>query len=425
MNTLTKRGAALFGVAALTLLAAGCGRADQAAPEDDAATSLSSGPATGTLTVWAMGAEGEALPAFAEDFEAANPDVDLQITSIPWASAHDKIQTAIAAGNGPDVIQVGTTWMADFGDAFAAVPDEVDTSGMFEGSVAGTEVAGRAVGVPWYVDTRVLYYRTDLAAEAGWDHAPATWDELFEMASDLQQVDGVDYGIRLPATGTDAFLNNMWLAWSNGASLTDADETEWTIDTPEMAGAFEYLTSFFDAGVANVDVDTSPGASVADFVSGSIPMFVDGPSVGAQIDELGGDGTADTWATAVLPTEVTATSFIGGSNLAVFKDSANPDAAWKLVQWLSEPDVQAAWYETTTDLPSQQAAWDDSRLTADPKLAAFGEQLTDAKAPPVVATWAQVNSAGETVVEQIARGAVSIEDGLAELQKQADAIGMG
>lgn len=425
MNTRTKRGAALSGVVALALLATGCGRSDQPASQDDAATSLSSGAATGTLTVWAMGAEGEALPAFAKEFEAANPEVDLQITSIPWASAHDKIQTAIAAGNGPDVIQVGTTWMADFGDAFATVPAEVDTSGMFEGSVAGTKVADRAVGVPWYVDTRVLYYRTDLAAEAGWDHAPTTWDELFQMATDLQKLDGVDYGIRLAGTGTDAFLNNLWLAWSNGASLTNADETEWTIDTPEMVGAFEYLKSFFDAGVANVDVDTSAGASVADLVSGSIPMSVDGPSVGAQIDELGGPDFADKWTTAVLPKKVSATSFIGGSNLAVFKDSENADAAWKFVQWLSEPEVQADWYRTTTDLPSQEAAWDDPELSVDPKLAAFGEQLTDAKAPPMVPTWAQVNSAGETVVERILRGAVSIEDGLAELQAQADAIGMG
>lgn len=349
-------------VASLTgaLLLSGCGRSDDPAAEQTdqgvLETPLAEIEPEGTLTVWAMGAEGEKLPELVEDFEALYPDVTVEVTPVPWASAHDKLQTAIAAGNVPDISQVGTTWMADFANGFDAVPADLDLSGIFEGSVETAEVDGTAVGVPWYVDTRVVYYRTDLAAEAGWDTAPADWDELRQFAEDLQALDGVDYGIRLPSTGTDAYLNAMFLAWSNGASLTNEDQTEWTLDTPEMVEAFEYLQSYFVDGVANVDADTSPGASIAEFVSGSVPVFIDGPSARAQLDELGGERFAEQYQTAVLPTKESSTSFVGGSNLAVFEEAKNKEAAWKFIEWLTQPEVQVKWFELTTDLPSNEAA---------------------------------------------------------------------
>ena len=141
-------------------------------------TSIDSEPATGDLTVWAMGNEGDLLGDFVEGFKEENPDVNITVTAIPWASAHDKIQTAIAAGTVPDVIQMGTTWMADFADAFAPVPENFDLSDFSAGPLEAGQVNGEQLGVPWYVDSHVLYYRTDIAEQAGWDHAPETLDEL-------------------------------------------------------------------------------------------------------------------------------------------------------------------------------------------------------------------------------------------------------
>ena len=84
------------------------------------------------------------------------------------------------------------------------------------------------------------------------------------------------------------------------------------------------------------------------------------------------------------------TSFVGGSNLAVFEQSDNQAAGWAFVEYLSRPEVQVTWYETVSDLPSVQSAWDDEALAGDELLAAFGEQLDDAKAPPAIPTWEQV-----------------------------------
>jgi len=416
---------ALVAALALTAVSA-CGRSDDTGSTGSTdASTLSSDAASGELTVWAMGTEGEALPDFVQDFVDENPDVDIEVVPIPWDAARDKFQTAIAAGTTPDVAMMGSTWMAEFGDAFAPVPEGIDTSDFFEGSVGTTEVAGQAVGVPWYVDTRVLYYRTDLAEQAGWTEAPADWDELQTMLGDIKDETDADYGIRLLASGNDAFQGSLWAPWSNGASLMNADETEWTLDTPEMAEAYEYYTSFFTKGLADAQADRTPGATEADFVEGRIGAFIEGPFMMGSLEQLGGEEFADQYATARIPAGTSSTSFAGGANLVVFQDSDNADSAWKLVDWLTQPEVQVDFYQLTGDLPSAQSAWDDPALSGDEKLAVFGEQLRDTQSPPQNTGWVQVAAAADSAIERMIVSGEKPADALAALQEQATSIGVG
>ncbi|WP_083511208.1 extracellular solute-binding protein [Microbacterium sp. XT11] len=408
-------------VAAASLLLSGCGRTEDTAGGTDEVTTLDDGPATGTISIWAMGAEGEALPDFVKEFEKANPDVKVEVTPIPWDAAHNKIQTAIAGGNTPDVAMMGSTWMADFADAFATVPEEISTEGFFDGALSTNQVGDRIAGVPWYVDTRVLYYRTDIAEKAGWTTAPTTWDELTQMAADMQSKGGSTWGMRLPA-GNDSFQGAMWMPWSAGAELTDGDS--WTLDTPEMKKGLEYYQSFFTKGIANPDVDTSPGATEAEFVDGTAPMVVEGPFLRGQLEEVGGDGFTDKFTTAVLPALDESVSFSGGANLVVFQDSDNAASAWKLVDWLTQPETQAAFFEATGDLPASKAAWEEPAVAGDESIATFGTQLETAKAPPVTTSWVQVAAKGDQALESIRRGTADVDEALKTLQSEADSIGL-
>src|SRR5690554_1207888 len=103
MNRTVRVGAAALAVAALGL--SGCGRGDGTEGDGAAepAEEVAEGEASGTVEVWAMGTEGEALGAFAEAFVEANPEVEVNVTAVPWDAAHDKIATAIAGGQTPDV----------------------------------------------------------------------------------------------------------------------------------------------------------------------------------------------------------------------------------------------------------------------------------------------------------------------------------
>jgi len=162
---------AVAGLTASALALTACGReaGDAGAGAAASAKPISEGKATGELTVWALGAEGEKLPALVKEFEAANPGAKVKVTAVPWDAAHDKFASAITAGQTPDAAMVGTTWMGEFAgmDALDPTPEGIDKASFFEGAQKTTEVDGTAYGIPWYVETRLVYYRTDLAAKAG------------------------------------------------------------------------------------------------------------------------------------------------------------------------------------------------------------------------------------------------------------------
>lgn len=403
------------------LVLAGCGREeDTGGGEDVQAADLEEGPATGTITVWAMGAEGEQLGQLAEGFMEDNPDATVEVTAIPWDAAHDKIATSIAGGQTPDVSLIGTTWMGEFAQtgALDPTPDAFSADDFFEGAWDTTEVDGTSYGIPWYVETRLIYYRKDLADQAGLQ-PPTTWDELKTFVKGLQGA-GASDGISLPPGATGAWQTFMPFGWSNGVELTDGED--WTLNTPEMTEALEYYASFFSEGLAP---DTASTALVSDFIAGTVGAFVSGPWHMALLNEQGGPDFAGKYDVALMPKQVTATSFVGGGDLVVFEDSENRDGAWKFVQYLSDPEVQSRFYTMVGALPSVQSAWESGELASDPMLVKFGEQLDDAKSPPAIPTWEQVADVIDGELEKVVVAGQDPTAAVEAMQSGAESIGMG
>ena len=370
-----RRSTLLVALTTTTALAlTGCGRDDggsagEAAPQTGEAVSTEG--LSGELDVWAMGAEGEALPDLVAGFEEAYPEVTVNVTPVPWDSAHDKFVNSISAGTTPDVAMIGTTWMGEFAgmDALDPTPGSIDTTKFFEGAQGTTEVEGTSYGVPWYVETRMVYYRSDIAAAAGFEEVPTDQAGFKEMAAALQEQDGVDWGISLQPGQTGSWQTVVPFAWSGGAEI--ATEDAYTLDTPETVAAVDYFGSFFTDEIA--DANPPEGQTEATFADGS----------------------------------------------------ENRDAAWALVDWLTQPETQVEWYDMTSALPSVQSAWEDPALTEDAKLAKFGEELTTAQAPPSFPTWEQVAAAFDAEMEKVAKQGLSGEEALQAAQQQADSIGTG
>ena len=420
------RAAALLTAASLALV--GCGRessSDEPGPAQGEA--VSEAKATGDIQVWAMGTEGEKLGAFAADFMKENPEAKVTVTAVPWEGAHDKIANAIAAGKTPDASLIGSTWMGEFAESGGLDPTPdglVDQAAFFEGPWQSTVVGDTSYGVPWYVETRVLFYRKDLAEKAGWTAAPTNWDELKRFAQDLESKGGAEYGINLQPGQTGAWQTMLPFAWSNGASVTNDGGTEYTFDTPQMTEALEYYKSFFDAGLSPKRV-LDPGELESGFAKGTYGSFISGPWHTGLVEDAG--VAQDEYALAPLPGKDAApgTSFIGGGNLAVFKDSDNRENAWKFVQWLSKPEVQQRWYDTLGDLPAVTSAWESGKLASDPQLKVFGDQLKSGQAPPAVPTWEQVAATVDSDVEKAVKGATPVKDAVTDMQRKAQSIGTG
>jgi multiple sugar transport system substrate-binding protein len=411
VRTTNRLGGMLLAIGMVFTMAA-CGRDDEdggAGSSGDAsvapqASEVDTSAASGEIDVWAMGAEGEALGAFAETFMEEFPDVTVNVTPVPWDAAHDRIVSAIAGGEVPDVTMVGTTWMGEFATlgGLDPTPANIDGSQFFEGAWNTTVVDGTSYAVPWYVETRLLYYRTDLAGDAD---APATWDDLKGLAATMQEA-GAEYGISLQPGGTGSWQTWMPFFWQAGGEIM-ADDGTFSLDGEPCVQALTFYDSFFEEGFAN----------------GEIASFISGPWMMSIVEDAGTDPA--TYAVAHQPTEAAGTSFVGGSNMAVLADADNKAAGWAFLEYLSRPDVQAAWYEEVSALPAVQAAWDEEALSGDEKLAAFGDQLEDAKAPPSIATWEQIAAEIDGVIEQVTVGDMTPEEGCPAMQDAASSIGTG
>ena len=154
-------------------------------------------------------------------------------------------------------------------------------------------------------------------------------------------------------------------------------------------------------------------------------MFISGPWMMSAVEKAGGEGFEDKYDVMQIPADTQSSSFVGGSNLVVFKNTENRDSAWKFVQWLAEPETQVDWYGISTDLPSVKSAWQDPALADDSKLAVFGKQLETAQAPPSFSTWEQVVSTFDTEMEKVTKTGADPAAALETVQSQAESIGTG
>jgi len=374
------------------------------------------------LQIWAMGEEAKNLHIMAEKFMKENPGVKVEIQAIPWSAAYDKILTGIAGMQLPDLAQMGTTWMAPFGamGVFEELSPYLEKSFInkdmfFEGSWQTVTMNGGVYGIPWYVDVRVMFYRTDVLKEVGYDHAPQTWEELYDVAKKLAQRGEGMYGLSLLYTGV--FGNEfMPFVWQAGGRLFD-DKGNVRVTDPEFVEAIKYYARFFWEKLAPI----GGGNLFQDFASGKVPIFFSGPwmvsMIKQQIPQIEGK-----WSVALMPKNKARTSFVGGCNWVIFNTSKNKDLAWKFIEFMTRPENQLEWYKIVSSLPAVKEVWNYPELANDPIMRVFGEQLKDAKSPPNIPEWEEIANAISRRVEEVIYKKRTPESAAEALKKDIERI---
>ncbi|MFG3547821.1 sugar ABC transporter substrate-binding protein [Streptomyces sp. NPDC047725] len=370
-----------------------------------------------TLTVWAMGTEGEKLADVAKVYEKANPHISVEVTPIGWDVAHQKLVAAAAAGKLPDVMQMGGSYMTEFADMGALEPVDTETFQEKDYFPAGWEQGsydGKTYGVPWYVDTRVLYYRTDLAERAGIDKAPATMAELQQVARQYQEKAGTKYGLSIQPNGLDSVQSFYQFLYSAGGEIVTKDGKA-VANSPAAVRALENYTSYFTKGIAAKSV--RPGYDVTkDFNNGSVPMFFGGPWHMGLLDD-NYPGLKGKWAIANVPADKTSASMAGGSSLTVSSDSEHKAAATEFIKYLTGTEGQADWYRRTKDLPANMNAWKSGELATDPAMKVWKTQMDSARVSPSQPKWSEITSKIDTAIEKAAQGKATPKEALDEAQK--------
>lgn len=351
------------------------------------------------LVVWAMGEEGKKIQVLADRFESENPGVTVRTQAVPWDAAYEKLLTSVVGNIPPDVCQLGTTWMAGFSKmgALDEVPPENENTPhlrpalFFEGSWNTTLFEGRSYGVPWYVDTRVLFYRKDLLKRAGFENPPANWEELKAVAQGLKNLPDLPsphYGLSLNVKDWGGLA---MFVWQNGGDVLAPASLE-------FREALETYVSFFRDDLAPKELAAETDLLHA-FKTGYFPMFISGPWM-VELIRNDMPEFQDQWSVSVLPGKKTRASFVGGANLVVFKDSPQKELAWKFVDFMSRPEIQVEWYRIMKDLPSTPAAWEADEFQRDPLLKTFGLQMQTAVSPPNIAQWEEVTEALSGALER-------------------------
>ena len=373
------------------------------------------------LDFWAMGHEGEVIAQMMPDFERANPGIHVVVQQIPWSAAHEKLLTAYVGESTPDVAQMGNTWIPEFAAVRALgelAPTIVDRSDYFPGIWATNVVGGTLYGIPWYVDTRVLFYRSDILPRA-----PRTWEEWTAAMEQIKAQHRARYAILLP---TNEYEPVEVLAMTNGSTLLDADGTRGAFRQPAFAQAFAFYVGLFRNGWAPAVSNSEIANVYQQFAQGDFAMWITGPwNVGECKRRLPPE-MQDKWATAPLPARDAGApegvSMAGGASLVVFRGSRHRAAAERLIRFLSEPAQQVRFFDLTGDLPARRSAWNAPSIAAERHFPAFREQLERVQPLPQVPEYEQIATAIADRGEAAARGATNIPAALAQLDAKADAL---
>ena len=371
-----------------------------------------------------MGAEAENVGGLLAALPRAGlPAVRVQ--SLPWSAAHEKLLTAFAGGSLPDLGQVGNSWLAELSaiDAIEPVPLQLENlvDGQFPGVVETNRIGGRLMALPWYVDTRLQFYRRDLFERAGFQAPPDRWEEWKAALHAVQaKSGGHGFAILLPI---NEYEHLTQMALSAGASLLNANGTRGAFSAPEFRRALAFYKSLFDEKLAPIAGAAQISNVWNEFAKGYFAVYPSGPWTIGDMKSRLPPQLQHSWATAPFPgPDGPGRSTPGGSSLVVYKSTRNAAACWKLVTQLVAPASQQRLQQLTGDLPPTRAVWQSTGLLSDPITQAFALQLERTSPLPKVPEWERIATEMQTVAELCVRGRMNVDQAVAEMDKRADRL---
>lgn len=384
---------------------------------------------TTTIRFWAMGREAEVVAELLEDFEREHPGIRVDLQQVPWTAAHEKLLTAFAADGLPDVCQLGNTWIAEFAALDTLEPvqarvdasDVVDQADYFPGIWATNVVDGTLVGVPWYVDTRLLFYRKDLLARAGVDALPQTWAEWEQaMAAVVRDAGPGRHAVLMPV---NEFEPQLSFALQTGDPLLREDDGRGNFRSDGFRKALGFYANVFAQGWAPAVSETQISNVWDEFFRGRFAFYLSGPWNIREFRRRAPPDLEGQWSTMPLPgPDGPGAGIAGGTSLVLFRSSPNKDAAWALVEFLSRPDIQQRFHAMIGNLPPRRSTWEHPALADDELARAFRDQLERVRPTPQVLEWERIVQEMRLATERVVRGGQSQDAAVTQLDARVDAI---
>ncbi|MEE9552665.1 MAG: extracellular solute-binding protein [candidate division Zixibacteria bacterium] len=266
------------------------------------------------------------IEQIAAEFEAENPGVKIEITDLTWANGHDKLVISFAANDPPDIMELGSDWVAEFSSNGLLAELESDLP---ENYLYPAVWENKLYGLPWLLDSRLLYFNLDLLEKAGAEF-PSSWAELESACEKINRLDADLFGFGCnSAEKHRLYKKYLPFLWSNGGRILNDEGNESELDSREAIEALEYYLGLCDCGVIE-----SQRRLEEYFREGKIGFVISG---GWLLRRLRANPPEFKYrlATFITPRGDTGRSFFGGEYIAVHSKSDKIDLARKFAEFLT------------------------------------------------------------------------------------------
>ena len=431
------------------LVYSGCGGDDSSGDNSSSNSQAAKTTPGTTVKLWIM-PNG---PQPKEDMDAAlapftqKTGIKVDVEVVDWGVQLDRIRNAAVSGEGPDITQAGTTQVPFFAalGGFQDLSDRVNDIGGANAYADGvwktTQVVGRpgVWGVPWFTEARSIYYRKDVLQQAGVDPATAfkTWDDF---RNTLQAIKDKVPGIQPFGTpGKKAFdlvHHVMPFVWDAGGAELSSDNSKSAINSPQAVQGVEFFASLVKDGLADKSQLERDGTQVENqFKGGKIAVWIGGPWVlpSAQRKEDTNWVPAARKNVALAPMPAgpngEAFTFVGGSDLMMFKSSKHPNEAWEVMKYLSQDQVQTDYAKLLGMFPARVEPQKSYGESNGANFQAVFQAIQQGRTYAPIPQWAGVENAYKgrfgNILDEAAKGNYSdaeVKKQLDEAAKEADGL---
>ena len=347
------------------------------------------------------------------DFEAANPDIKVNLEFVPYEALHDKIVAAQGAGSGGyDVALFDVIWPAEFAtkgflkDVTDKVPADLNDQ-IFDGAWTTVLYDGKKYGMPWILDTKYLFYNTDILEKAGIAGPPKSWNELVEQAKIIKDKGLLEHPIVGSWSQSEAMICDYALLTSafGGSFLTDGKPS---FQSGGSLQAVEFMKKTLDDGLTNP-------ASLEYLEEDVRRVFSNGEAAFAlnwtYMNALANDPKESKVAgkVGIVPAPgvegVSTVSAVNGSmGLGITSTSQNPDAAWKFITFLTSKATQEKYAKLS--LPIWKASYTEPAVTTGQEnvVAAANQSLGAMFPRPLVPAYPEISSILQRAIHSVLLG---------------------
>lgn len=363
---------------------------------------------------WSEPYQAKVIDSLVNEFEKQT-NIKVEISQLSWNNGKSKLIAAFNSGTPPDVLELGSDWVAQFSasDVLAEFQQK-DINNFTEFSQAPSFWENKIYALPWIVDTRVMFINMDLVKIYISDSLPNSWEEIIKIAKQIQNPKKEIYGMSINGPDKNRLYKKaMTYIWSAGG--------EWELDNLLSQNNI-YALDLYRKSV-NVGIVENQRNIDRMFLQGKIGFHISGAWLLNMIKK---ENPNLNYKLSLVPgmNNQSGYSFAGGEYMAVSKSSKNKDKAIQFVNWLCNGKNTLEFCKLIPEggFPADKNYFNDDFFKSNPEKMKFAEQLIHSKMTPVHPKWLEIQDVLEETYERVIYDYSTPEEALKLAKKKMTVI---